>query len=520
MSDSWRISVNEIDRSQTINATPGNRGAMVIRAGKGPVEPVLIDVADENRILDIFGKPSSTWPDVWEAIQFNREAPIWLSAPYDSTATLGGVIVRSVGTGALNESDGIDPDSLTDYTFGTTTDYMIIVSKSPYDDDLGIQVSYSSTTDFFTIVLSRTADGGTTWTVLDTYIVSITEDQKDGFGSNIFAEVLLLDNDYIQVYVNSSGDTTSGFSNDSAVVAFGGGDRGSTITITELTTGWDYFQKSRTYAADIFMDSTSDGSIPTLFDTLRGTYQKYATYLLPLPDNAAVAASVITKAAFSINNRGLAFYWNYGRVNDTYNNSSFWTTLIGRVGRKFAQMVNVYNGLPPSWVDENNHGGQLGSGILEMRYDPSETDLETLDIQGINGIVFDPGYGVMIASQKTAQSPLSLSDDSWIAHSRLFDYIISTVKEQVLVYQITKLVDDLHMQLARGKTDSIISPITAAGIIAEYGVQCDSGNNTAVTLAARKFVLTVAVKVTPFSETVVFNFVKIGQTSEVSQYIA
>ena len=236
MSDSWRISVNEINRSQTINASPGNRGAMVIRASKGQIVPVLIDVADENRIISMYGKPSTSWPDVWEAIQFNVEAPIWLSAPYESTATLGGVIVRSVGTGALNESDGIDPDSLTDYSFGTTTDYMLIAAKSPYADDLGIKVSYSSVTDFFTIELYITADSAVTWTLIDTYIVSITTDQKDGFGTNIFAEELLENNDYIQVYVNSTGDTSGGFSDDVAVVAFGGGDRGSTLSITEMTT--------------------------------------------------------------------------------------------------------------------------------------------------------------------------------------------------------------------------------------------------------------------------------------------
>ena len=113
----------------------------------------------------------------------------------------------------------------------------------------------------------------------------------------------------------------------------------------------------------------------------------------------------------------------------------------------------------------------------------------------------------------------NLSDTSWVAHSRLFDYIVSSIKEQVLVYQITKLNDDLHRQLARAKADSIIAPIAAENILAEYGIQCDEANNNANILATRKFVLTVAVKVTPFSETITFNFVHIGQSTSVDQYI-
>jgi len=525
MSDSWRITVSEIDRSQTVNASPGNTGAMVIRASKGPVKPVYVSTADEKRIIDIFGKPSSSYPDVWEVIQFNKAAPLWISAPYDATATLGGVVVGANGTRSLNASDGIDPDSLTSFTFGGASEYFVLAAISPYSDDLGVKVSYNSVSDLFTVQVYITEDSGTTWTYIAEYVVSETAGTKDGYNANVFVEEIFgddpLTNDYLQAYANTSANVSSnGFTDDAAVVPLGGGARGSAITITEMTTGWNYFQSPRTYAADIFMDSTADDGIPTLFNTLRDTYQKYATYIIALPDNESYSTAITTKQNYSINNRGLAFYWNHGRVRDTYNDTSFWTSLIGCVGYKLARMVDVYNGLAPSWANENGHGGQLsGFGILEMRYDPSEDNLETLDDNGINPIIFDPGYGVMIVSQRTAKTPQLLSDDSWIAHSRLFDYIISNVKEQVLVYQITKLNDTTHRQIAAAKADQIIAPIAALGIIADYGVQCNTANNTAQILADRKFVLTVAVKVTVFSEKITFNFVKVGQTLEVSQFI-
>lgn len=522
MADSWRITINDIDQSQTINASPGNTGAMMVRASKGPVRPILIDTANEKRIINIFGKPSASYPDVWEAIQFNKIAPLWITAPYASDAMLGGVVVGASGTRTLNESDGIDPTALTSFTFGGTTEYFVLAALSPYTDDLGVKVSYDSVSGLFTILLYFTADNGSSWTLIDSYTVSHISGTKDGYGANVFVEEVFsntsVSSDYLQAFANSTASFTS-FTDDVAVVPLGGGDRGATTTLTEWTTAWNYFQSSNLYTADIFMDTTADDGVPTLFDTLRTSYQKYSEYLIPLPDSAA-ATAVSTKAGYSINNRGLAFYWNRGRVKDTYNNSSFWTSLIGRVGAKHAQMVNVFNGLAPAWIDENSHGGQLGSGIIEMKYDPSQTELETFDTNGINPIVFDPGYGVMITSQKTGKSPTVLSDESWIGHSRLFDYILSTVSEQVLVYQITKLNDELHRQLAASKADQIIAPIKALNLLADYGVQCDLANNDDAARAARKFILTIAVKVNVFSEYIVFNFVQVGQTLDVAQYVA
>jgi len=65
MSDTWRLTVNEIDRSRTVKENVGSTGACVIRAGKGITKPIKIDIRDELRILHMFGYPSSSYPDVW-----------------------------------------------------------------------------------------------------------------------------------------------------------------------------------------------------------------------------------------------------------------------------------------------------------------------------------------------------------------------------------------------------------------------------------------------------------------------
>ena len=126
-----------------------------------------------------------------------------------------------------------------------------------------------------------------------------------------------LNNDYIQAKANSSVTastlTSDGASivDDSDIVAFDGGARGTATTITEWTIGWDYFKSSRAYAADIIMSPFSNGTdlaaLTTLFTTLRSTYQKYSFYIMPLP-NEIVVSTISTKSALGANERGLAFY--------------------------------------------------------------------------------------------------------------------------------------------------------------------------------------------------------------------
>ena len=97
---SWRISTLENNKSSTVQPSLGNRGASVIRSSKGPVKPKLINKGDEARIINIFGKPSSSYPDVWDVIEFNKKADIWISAPSKS-GLYGGVKVTKTGTEAI-----------------------------------------------------------------------------------------------------------------------------------------------------------------------------------------------------------------------------------------------------------------------------------------------------------------------------------------------------------------------------------------------------------------------------------
>ncbi|HUV85038.1 MAG TPA: hypothetical protein VMV86_04965 [Methanosarcinales archaeon] len=525
MSDSWRLTVVETNKSRTINTDVGEKGAFVVYSAKGKAVPQYFPYGNEQMILDALGYPSATFYEVWEVIQYNKTAGCWVSAPASTGALYGGVVTLKTGTkaltagisdpstfsfaavksqltltttdqtiytgtlpvadfpytiqsitGAKNGTDltlvaaapsgGSEAITGTGLTSGTideatgiitltfsaantvtdvvtvgwssdlsTTAYFALLSASPRTDDEQAQVTYDTGSGLFTIQVSM-ADNQGTYTVRNSYTVSNIPNTFNGYNQNVYMEVYIPTTDqYIIPIANSLAYST--FTADTATVAFGGGSRGAAITLIERTTGWNYFQSKNTYPADVFIDTSADPGIPPLFTTLRTTYQKYRSYILPLPDNADATTSTTTKQGFSINSRGLSFYWNWGQVRESYNNTLFWSPLTGHIGQKYAAMQDIYNGGAPAWIDENGHGGQLSNGdILQLRYDPSESDLQALDTAGINPIIFDPTYGVMIVSDKTAQSPSVLSDTSYIPHSRLFDYIITTRLNRFLYFKL------------------------------------------------------------------------------------
>jgi len=522
LSNSWRLDVREIDKSSTVRLSVNTTGAMVIRASKGPTKPVFINPNKEQRIINLLGKPSVSYPDVQEVIEYNKEAPVWVSAPYAVSDTYGGVLVSSTGTAPLES--GLTDSDIESYTFSESSQYFVLLSRSPYKtDDLAVLVTQTILREneanelkAFEIELYQKDKG--LWDLKKEYTVCLDSEGVDGFGRGIYIEDVLENDDFLKVIVNENYDTTLTFNDDSEKVEFAGGSR-TDPTIEELTDGWDYFKKPRQYEANIFMDCTADDGIPSIFNNLRNNYQKYAHYIIKLPMSENVSTAISTKQDYGIDNRGLSFSWNHGKVKNFYGGSSFWTSLIGRVGRKYAQMAPIFNGGAPAWIDENGYGGQLGPGIEEMEFDPTETELEQLDENGINPIILDPGVGALIVSQRTAQSPTKLSDTSWIAHSRLFDFILKNIIEQVLVQQIVKLNDTQHRQMAKSKGNTIMASIAAENLISDYAIICDETNNTDEMLAQRYFVYDVILKVTPYSEQIRFNFVNIGQTVEVSEFV-
>ncbi len=400
--------------------------------------------------------------------------------------------------------------------------YMILLSQSAQVDDLAVQVSSENPSEFSVALYRKDSDGIYNQFSASPYLVSLISNGKDGFGRPIFAENVFSDtNLYLQGLVNSDVQWDR-FVDDVNIVDMGGGRRG-VIQHSDVVEGFEVFTDTNAYPnIKIIFSSIADASIASKFEALRGNdaspgVLRYVKFLMPTGDSDyATISNDFIAHRYNINQRGInTFVGNWGIHLDLYNGKNFNCSMMGLIAGRYldSQLVSS-GGLSPSWVDEQGVGGFLGSSIVKLNRNYSQSQLENLQANGMNAIVKHPTLGPMIESDRTTQvNPVS--DYSFTIHSDLADNIVYEIVTKVLPNQINKLIDERHLAQVRLLTDQIVG--TYAAYLEEYIVVCDATNNTDETKAQRKFILTVGVKYTVNSQFIVFNFVNSPQGLSVEQ---
>lgn len=397
--------------------------------------------------------------------------------------------------------------------------YFAILDKYPQKSDRAIQVTSSSNGAFSVAVFQKDTSGNYYEIASSPIEMSIVEGAKNGVGQNIYAPSVFEDNDYFTVLLNT--DTFTSFTDDEAIVSLVGGSRGDTIDGTALSAAYTPARDTKKYPVNLFFDTTAEPLVATVFETMRGSYNKYARYLLPGINQSAqdhIDDPSITKN--SIDNRGIIYYvLNWGVHKDLYNDSPFLCSNMGLITGKFVDILEFnggYGGYSPSWVDENGMGGQLGSSIISLSHSATEDQLQSLDRARLNPVVDDFEYGIMIVSDRTTYS--IESDYSYIGPSGLIDSIIYLVATRVLPLQYNKLNDDFHREVVRSSADTIVGNVE--NLLEAYAVKCDRENNTAEILNQKKFVLTIGVQITPNSQFIVFNMINSRLGVDIEEVVA
>jgi len=433
------------------------------------------------------------------------------------------ILTSTVGTGTFTRETGVlafdfttvpTADSKIEVVYKTDRSsdvYFALINANPQEDDLKVKVTTNDQFNFIVDVMKKRYDNKTIYSRLSGFPkeIAIVEETKNGYGENIFAETVFNENDdFLQAIVNKE-ISFSIFTNSEDYDEFSGGVRGKTET-TDLARGWDFFKETK-YKSNIFFDTTADSTIPGIFLTLRQSYQKRAYFIFPCP-NVSYDSAITTMQPLMTDEKGLACYWGYGKIINQYTGKTMASSLMGRRALRLADMWDVFNGLAPAYYNENGkYGGQLGSGILEMFYEVNEDQEQLLEDARINPTVNHPVFGFTITRERTTQS--MQSDYASIGHTRLADYLIDNIINKVLPYQLFKLNDTDHRARVKSQIDTIISPITANpfNLLSDFIVKCDEENNNAEVLSREEFVVSVAIKFTPFGKWIKLFFTNTAQ---------
>jgi hypothetical protein len=385
------------------------------------------------------------------------------------------------------------------------------------------------------------------YTYTKNYYISTDTLKTDGYGQGIYAEDVLTGDAFIraEVPLQQFYNTISSISipptgsytivwNPMTITLYGtravvnSAFSDSTSLDGTMALGWNLAGNVDYQNTQIFFDSYASPATATLFANLRTASFPFSTFITGIKvangiptsqsDLTAAVAAIVSARASLPNITGLAYYCNEFLVKEIYTGTSYWGQPIGSVAGMLAQIMEQrLGGVAPMFVNENSLGGQISKTVRRQKYNFDATSLDTLDAAGVNPIILDPFYGLMITSQKTAQSPINLTDWSFLGHQMSFDLFRAELKQSVMLPQIGKLIDTYHMALRHSQAQAILNKrLSGPTAIWADGAVFVEDINTPETKAQNNFMIKVRVKVSPFSEYVTLTFINVGQTSSVT----
>lgn len=121
MSESWRIKTIYDDRSQKVLPSSGSGlGATVVRSPRGIESPTYFWKGETQKILNLFGVPSTANPELLEAIEYNKSYPMYIVSPTNRGRN-GGVLIGKTGSVTLGAGiSGVSGKDLSSLTLSTS----------------------------------------------------------------------------------------------------------------------------------------------------------------------------------------------------------------------------------------------------------------------------------------------------------------------------------------------------------------------------------------------------------------
>ncbi len=291
-----------------------------------------------------------------------------------------------------------------------------------------------------------------------------------------------------------------------------------------LLQGWNLMDDSQYQNVNILFDNSGIAEIKDVHSTLRSGVLQTSTFLSPIKVSTTETATAVTdiiaaRATAPKTLGGLGYTCNEFLIRDA-GGKEYWSAIIGSVALNYALIMTVkLGGAAPMFTnDAQNLGGQLNRAVRKQKYKFLPDHLDSLDAVGVNPIILDNFYGLMLTSQKTAASPAFLTDWSFFGHSMAFDLLKSEIKRDILIPQLGKPLSSYYYSLRQAQCEIIVnkrlSGPTTIWTDAKVLINDPTVNNDE-TRMQNKFVVKVRVKVTPFTEYVDFILNNVDQKTSI-----
>ena len=278
------------------------------------------------------------------------------------------------------------------------------------------------------------------------------------------------------------------------------GSDGSTVTNGQRQLGYDYFKDPDMIDINLLMagPSTVDGSsdivIPTHLIDMCNSRKDAVCFISPFKDavvNKAVGnaqATAVTEYFELMASTSYAvFDSGYKKQYDKFNDVFRWIPLNGDIAGCCAATDAIED---PWWSPGGLTRGQIRSSI-ELAFNPTQTERDTLYRRRVNPVVTFPGEGTCLWGDKTALARQSAFNR--INVRRLFITI-----EEACAAAARSILFEFNDEFTRDSFKAMVDPylrdVQARRGITDFLVVCDTTNNTGQVIDANEFRADIYVK--------------------------
>lgn len=263
----------------------------------------------------------------------------------------------------------------------------------------------------------------------------------------------------------------------------------------------------------IFMEVTGNNDMKKYLPAIRNAHL-FPTIISHLSITPAQASNV-QSIPVEVRGRGIAYTVGEFQFRDKNTRKKYWSGIVGSYGAMLAKIMDqFYGGVAPAWKNDRGVGGELTrDGVLKSKFDFDDmVDTKILDSKGLNPVLLTSDGSIMVVSQKTTE--LEAGDWSYLGHSMSFDICKREIRDDVMTPQLMKPIDNYWIKTRSDKVDEILNKrLTGSQPIWTQAVNKTKQVNTDLTKARRTFVISVFVKVSPFSEGVELIFTNVDQST-------
>jgi phage tail sheath protein FI len=229
------------------------------------------------------------------------------------------------------------------------------------------------------------------------------------------------------------------------------------------------------------------------------------------PDTTATQASDVTgdlnyNSSYIVQDSSAVYVYN------KYNDSYRYIPANGHIAGLCARTDDTND---PWFSPAGYNRGNL-LGVTKLKWNPTKSDRDTLYKAGVNPIISEPGQGILLFGDKTAQSKPSAFDR--INVRRLFvvlEKAISTASK----FQLFELNDEFTRAMFRNMTEPFLRDVKGRRGITDFLVVCDETNNTGAVIDTNRFVADIYIKPARSINFITLNFVATRTGVEFSEIV-